>query len=96
MRGLVAGAVIAAVNGMRMSRGSWLVAAILPAAICYVGLQGIGWYVSSFIVKPNELVREQPYITYNTDITRRAYGLNLFRAARVSRGDYSCGGRCSE
>jgi uncharacterized protein len=74
---LVAGAVIAAVNGMRMSRGSWLVAAILPAAICYVGLQGIAWYVSSFIVKPNELVREQPYISYNTDLTRRAYGLNL-------------------
>jgi uncharacterized membrane protein (UPF0182 family) len=74
---LFAGAVIAAVNGMRMSRGSWLVAAILPAAICYVGLQGIAWYVSSFIVKPNELVREQPYISYNTDLTRRAYGLNL-------------------
>jgi len=74
---LFAGAVIAAVNGMRMSRGSWLVAAILPAAICYVGLQGVAWYVSSFIVKPNELVREQPYISYNTDLTRRAYGLNL-------------------
>jgi len=74
---LVAGAVIAAVNGMRMSRGSWLVVAILPAAICYVGLQGVAWYVSSFIVKPNELVREQPYISYNTELTRRAYGLNL-------------------
>jgi uncharacterized protein len=74
---LIAGAAIAAVNGMRRARGSWLVAAILPAAVCYVGLQGIAWYVSSFIVKPNELVREKPYITYNTELTRRAYGLNL-------------------
>src|SRR5271155_1579836 len=74
---LIAGAVMALVNGMRPPRGSWLVAAILPAAVCYIGLQGIAWYVSSFIVKPNELVREQPYISYNTDLTRRAYGLNL-------------------
>ncbi len=74
---LIAGAVIAMVNGVRSSRGSWLVAAIIPAAVCYVGVQGIGWYVSNFIVKPNELVREQPYISYNTEFTRRAYGLNL-------------------
>ena len=74
---LIAGAAIAAANGMRIARGSWLVAAILPAAVFYVGLQGIAWYVSSFIVKPNELVREQPYITYNTELTRQAFGLNL-------------------
>ena len=39
-------------------------------------VQGLGWYVSSFIVKPNELVREQPYIAHNIDLTRRAYGLD--------------------
>jgi len=72
---LVLGAAIAAVNAVRVARGSWLVAAILPAIICYIGLQGVAWYVSSFIVKPNELVREKPYIVYNTDMTRRAYGL---------------------
>ena len=72
----VLGAVIAAVNAVRMPRGRWLVAAILPAAVCYVAVQGIAWYVSSFIVKPNELVREKTYIAYNTDLTRRAYGLN--------------------
>jgi uncharacterized membrane protein (UPF0182 family) len=27
-------------------------------------------------VKPNELVRETPYITHNIDMTRRAYGLD--------------------
>src|SRR5271154_5802385 len=73
---LVLGAVIAAVNAISMQRGRWLVAAVLPAAVCYIGLQVIAWYVSSFIVKPNELVREKPYIVYNTDLTRQAYGLN--------------------
>jgi uncharacterized membrane protein (UPF0182 family) len=73
---LLLGALIAAVNAVRVPRGSWLVAAIIPAAVCYVAVQGIGWYVSSFIVKPNELVREKPYIVYNTDLTRQAYGLN--------------------
>jgi uncharacterized protein len=80
---LVLGAVIAAVNAVRVSRGRWLVAAILPAAVCYVALQVVAWYVSSFIVKPNELVREQPYIAHNIDLTRQAYGLN-----RVSQREF--------
>jgi uncharacterized membrane protein (UPF0182 family) len=80
---LVLGAVVAAVNAVRVPRGRWLVAAIVPAAVCYLGVQGIGWYVSSFIVKPNELVREKPYIVYNTDLTRQAYGLN-----RVSQHEF--------
>jgi uncharacterized membrane protein (UPF0182 family) len=73
---LALGAMIAAGNALRVPRGRWLVAAILPAAVCYIAVQGIGWYVSSFVVKPNELVREKPYIVYNTDLTRQAYGLN--------------------
>jgi uncharacterized membrane protein (UPF0182 family) len=75
---LFLGAIIAAVNAVSARRGRWLVAAILPAAICYVALGVVGWYVSSFIVKPNELVREQPYISHNIDMTRRAYGLDRF------------------
>jgi hypothetical protein len=73
---LVLGAMIAAANAMRVPRGRWLVAAILPAAVCYIAVQAVSWYVSSFIVKPNELVREKPYIVFNTDLTRQAYGLN--------------------
>jgi uncharacterized membrane protein (UPF0182 family) len=73
---LVLGAVIAAVNAARVPRGRWLIAAVVPAVVCYVALQGVAWYVSSFIVKPNELVREKPYIVYNTELTRQAYGLN--------------------
>jgi uncharacterized membrane protein (UPF0182 family) len=80
---LIFGAVIAMVNAVREPRGRWLVAAVLPAAVCYVGLQAVAWYVSSFIVKPNELVREQPYIGHNIDMTRRAYGLD-----RVSQREF--------
>src|SRR3984893_11044079 len=80
---LVLGAVIAAVNAVRVPRGRWIAAAILPAALCYVSLQAVGWYVSSFIVKPNELVREQPYIAHNIALTRQAYGLD-----RVSQREF--------
>src|SRR5713226_356756 len=80
---LVLGAVIAAVNAVRVPRGRWIAAAILPAALCYVCLQAVGWYVSSFIVKPNELVREQPYIAHNIALTRQAYGLD-----RVSQREF--------
>jgi uncharacterized protein len=80
---LLLGAVIAAVNAVRVPRGRWLIAAILPAGVCYVAVQGVAWYVSSFIVKPNELVREKPYIVYNTELTRQAYGLN-----RVSQREF--------
>src|SRR5712672_434868 len=80
---LVLGAVIAAVNAVRVPRGRWIAAAILPAALCYVCLQVVGWYVSSFIVKPNELVREQPYIANNIALTRQAYGLD-----RVSQREF--------
>jgi uncharacterized membrane protein (UPF0182 family) len=73
---LVVGALIAFMNSVRVPRGRWLIVAILPAAVCYLTVQVVGWYVSSFIVKPNELVREKPYIVYNTDLTRQAYGLD--------------------
>ena len=73
---LVLGALITLVNVVSVPRGRWLLLAMAPAALCYFAVQIVGWYVSSFIVKPNELVREKPYIVYNTDLTRQAYGLN--------------------
>ena len=75
---LVLGAAIAGVNAARESRGRWIVVAILPAMFCYGVLVIVGWYVSNFIVKPNELVREQPYISHNIEMTRKAYGLDQF------------------
>ncbi len=73
---LLVGAVIAAANALSMQRGRWLIVAIVPSIVCYFGVQIVGWYVSSFIVKPNELVREQPYIAHNIEFTRQAYGLD--------------------
>jgi uncharacterized protein len=75
---LILGAVISAYNAFRHSRGRWIVAAVLPAAVCYGVLGIVGWYVGSFIVKPNELVREEPFIAHNIELTRQAYGLNRF------------------
>jgi hypothetical protein len=75
---LILGAVIAMAGGLFAPRGRWLIVSILPAVICYAGVGVVGWYVSSFVVKPNELVREQPYIANNIEMTRQAYGLDRF------------------
>jgi uncharacterized membrane protein (UPF0182 family) len=72
------GAVIAVGTGLFDPRGRWLAAAAVPVLVCYAGLMLVSWYVTSFLVKPNELVREEPYITNNIEMTRRAYGLDLF------------------
>jgi uncharacterized protein len=73
---LILGAAIALINVVSVPRLRWLVAAVAPAVVCFFVLQISGWYVSSFIVKPNELVRERPYIAYNIQLTRQAYGLD--------------------
>ena len=73
---LVAGALMAAINAVSAPRMRWLIASVVPALVCYVVVSVVGWYVSGFIVKPNELVREQPYITNNITMTRQAYGLD--------------------
>src|ERR1700723_3682266 len=73
---LIVGAAIAFINVVSPPRVRWLAAAVVPAVICYLGLQIVGWYVGNFIVKPNELVRESPYIAHNIEMTRQAYGLD--------------------
>ncbi len=80
---LVLGAGIAAANALWLKRGLWLIAAIVPAIVCYVLLQVSGWYVGSFIVAPNQLVREKPYIAHNIKLTRQAYDLD-----EVSRQEF--------
>jgi len=76
---LVLGAVIAAVNAVRASSGRLLIVAIMPVVVCYAGFAVVGWYVGNFVVKPNELVREQPYIANNIAMTRQAFGLDKFQ-----------------
>ncbi len=75
---LVLGALIALAGGIFRPRGRWLLAAIVPAVVCYVAVGVVSWYVSSFLVKPNELVREQPFIVHNIEMTRTAYGIDRF------------------
>jgi uncharacterized membrane protein (UPF0182 family) len=73
---LLVGAAIALVNAVAAPKLRWLIASILPAAVCYVGVAVVGGYMNSFIVKPNELVRERPYILHNIEFTQKAYALD--------------------
>jgi len=73
---LVLGAAIAIINFFWWNRVRWLIGAVVPAVLCYVVLQVCGWYVGTFIVGPNQLVREKPYIVNNIKLTRQAYGLD--------------------
>ena len=75
---LVIGALVAIAGGLMRPRGSWLILAILPAIVCYAGVGIAGWYVTTFVVKPNQLDKERPYIAYNIALTRQAYGLDRF------------------
>src|SRR5205814_2594545 len=73
---LAVGAAIALVNAVTAPRVRWLIASIVPAAACFLVVSVAAWYVNNFIVKPNELVRERPYIAHNIELTRRAYALD--------------------
>lgn len=80
---LILGAGIAVSNAFWAPRGRRLLVAIAPALVCYLAVLVIGWYVNGFVVKPNELVRERPYITNNIQLTREAYDLG-----RVSQREF--------
>ncbi|HLI77843.1 MAG TPA: UPF0182 family protein [Acidobacteriaceae bacterium] len=75
---LVLGAGISAAGALRNAGLRQLALAVAPAALCYLLLSVVGWYVSGFVVKPNELVRETPYIAHNIAMTRQAFGLDRF------------------
>jgi len=45
----------------------------------------VGWYITSFVVKPNELVREKPYIEHNIEMTRQAWASTGSRSASFPR-----------
>jgi uncharacterized membrane protein (UPF0182 family) len=73
---LIVGAIIALVNAFAVRRFSLLVIAVgLPIAVYIVGVVLLPGYIQSFIVKPNELDRETPYIMHNIEWTRRGFGL---------------------
>ena len=70
------GAAVAAYSALRRSGARWIAVAVLPGVLLYVLVQVAGAAVNTFIVKPNELVKEQPYIRNNIEATRAAYALD--------------------
>ena len=63
-------------------RQRW-VPAIASAVVLIIGSIGLGYaypaFVQKFRVDPNEFALEEPYIKWNIDFTRRAYGLDRLR-----------------
>ncbi|MGI9066236.1 MAG: UPF0182 family membrane protein [Pyrinomonadaceae bacterium] len=74
---LVLAAAISLLNAFtKKSLRLLLVALTLPVAVYLVGVVLVPAYVTSFIVKPNELGRETPFIAHNILATRHAFGLD--------------------
>ncbi|HEX8140129.1 MAG TPA: UPF0182 family protein [Pyrinomonadaceae bacterium] len=74
---LVLAAVLALLNAFTERRLRLLLAAVaLPAVVYLIAGVLVPGYVQSFVVKPNELGRETPYIEHNIEATRRAFGLD--------------------
>src|SRR5258706_979977 len=73
---LLLASAIAAINAFsRRSLRLLLVGLAIPLLVYVIGVYLVPAYVTSFIVKPNELARETPYIEQNIAWTRRAFGL---------------------
>ncbi|HSE19829.1 MAG TPA: UPF0182 family protein [Pyrinomonadaceae bacterium] len=74
---LIIAAIVLLVNAFAVRRFSLLLIALaLPIAVYVVGVVLVPSYIQSFIVKPNEIDRESPYIGYNIEWTRRGFGLD--------------------
>ena len=73
---LAAGAIVAWFAATSTPRPRMLVMAAVPVVVCYLLLAAVRWYVGGFIVAPNQLVRERPFIAHNIEMTRRAYALD--------------------
>jgi uncharacterized protein len=74
---LVIAAAICLINAFTMRKLRVLIGALaIPLLVYIVGTVIIPAYVTNFIVKPNELGRETPYINHNVTWTRRAFGID--------------------
>ena len=72
---LLLSAVIALYSAAYRSGARWVAISVLPTVLLYVGMQAVAVAMDTFVVKPNELVKEQPYIRNNIEATRAAYAL---------------------
>ncbi|MDX6692494.1 MAG: uncharacterized protein QOF02_97 [Blastocatellia bacterium] len=74
---LIISAGLAIFNALTKRGLRLLLAAIaLPLAVFIIAVMLVPAYVNSFIVKPNELGRETPYIEHNINWTRKAFALD--------------------
>jgi uncharacterized protein len=74
---LIVTALICLINGFALRKVRVLIAAFaIPIAVYVIGIVIIPAYVTNFVVKPNELGRETPYIVHNIAATRTAYGID--------------------
>ena len=55
-----------------ISGGVWVIAIVVLA-------NGLPLLIQQFVVKPNELAKESPYIAHNIEFTRKAYNLNKIK-----------------
>ncbi len=83
----VAFAVVLFLNAFRFRKrlfwssvGIWLGSILLFSML-------IPMMVQKFVVKPNELAKESPYIAYNIDFTRKAFNLNKIKEVDFEVGD---------
>ena len=74
---LTLAAAIAVVNAFTFRRVRVLLAGLaIPLVVFIIAVFIVPAYVQNFIVKPNELARETPYIEQNITSTRRALGID--------------------
>ena len=74
---LIIAAILLVINAFSVRRFSLLLIALaLPVATYVIGIVLVPSYIQSFIVKPNELDREAPYIGYNLEWTRKGFALD--------------------
>ena len=76
---LLLGAAFALFNAFRATTLRRVFVSFAPAIVCFIGVNIVSSYVSSFIVKPNELTKERSFIGSNIDATRSAFGLDRFQ-----------------
>jgi uncharacterized protein len=78
---LVLAAIIVLVNALTKRRLRLVLLALaIPFVVYLFAIVLIPAYVTNFIVKPNELGRETPYIEYNIQATRKAFGIDTIES----------------
>jgi hypothetical protein len=72
-------AVVLFINAFKIRAKLILISAGIWIGVVLVLGTGLPVLVQKVIVKPNELVKEAPYIAHNIDYTRKAYNLNKIK-----------------